>query len=227
MNTRLIVCLVDGSRFQRRKDFLRLGVAFIGANTSHLHQLEFLAYTTYDHRGIVEPHHNQTAKLPICLRGHANLGRHRKLVSRCLLEQQIGYFPEILPILRQFIGENTEGAKSSRNTELLVIIGMPLPLFAQRGQVKLIAFHGVHYHVRATLRHDKISDRLAIDAHDGPSSRPVNGIQMYHTAISLLILKMQKPVFAVFRMYPTTLMRTIDFGFALCQDNLMFIRAIR
>ena len=46
---------------------------------------------------------------------------------------------------------------------------------------------------------------------------------MNYAAVSLLILKMYEPVFAIFGMYPTALVRTVNLGFALCQYYLVLV----
>ena len=103
---------------------------------------------------------------------------------------------------------------------------MPLPLLAQRGGIERIALSGIHDHVGTAIGLPIGADGFAFLTHDGPPARPVYGIQMDHATVSLLVLKVQEPVFAVFRVNPASLMGAVDGGLALCQHNLMLIRTV-
>ena len=100
---------------------------------------------------------------------------------------------------------------------------MPLPLFPHDRCIKLIALHRIHNHVRTALWLLISGDWLAFFSHDRPTRRPIDGLQVNHTTIGLLVLEMQEPVFTIFSMYPTALMRPVDVCLALCQYDLVLI----
>ena len=51
-------------------------------------------------------------------------------------------------------------------------------------------------------------------------------LQMRHTAVHINILEMNEPVFPLRRIYPAALMRSIDLGISLMQNDLLFIRPL-
>ena len=228
MNAGLVVCLVGGRRFQLGNDVLRLLLALVGSLARHLHQLERLPHAAHDESRVVESHHDETAKLPVGLRREAQLRGDGKLVGGRLLQQQVGHFPEVLPALAQLVGVDAEGAEGCGHAELLVVVGMPLPLKPHRGRVELIALNGVDDgHSGGGFRLLVARHRLTLLAHDGPAARPVDGLQVDHTPVGLLVLEVQKPVLAILRVYPAALMGAVDAGLALRQHDLMLVGAVR
>ena len=86
--------------------------------------------------------------------------------------------------------------------------------------------------VRARLWHAIGNIRFAasvailVIAHHRPSALPIDWLKKNHTTIGILVVEMQKPIFALCRMYPTALVRTIYLGFALRHDNLRLVWTI-
>ena len=102
-----------------------------------------MAFATYHQSAIVQSHHDESTHLFLGFRGETELCGDGKLIGRRLLEQHVGYFPEIFPTLRQLIGVEAEGAEGGRHTELLIIIAVPLPLQSNGRCIKVIALHRV------------------------------------------------------------------------------------
>ena len=50
---------------------------------------------------------------------------------------------------------------------------------------------------------------------------------MHHAAVGFLVLEVQEPVFAVFRMHPAALMGAVDGTLALLQHNLVLVGTVR
>ena len=68
---------------------------------------------------------------------------------------------------------------------------------------------------------------FVLHAHGRPSIFfPMHGLQMGNTAIQSPALEVEEPIFPVRRSHPSALMRTIDHGAALLQDNLFLIGAV-
>ena len=49
---------------------------------------------------------------------------------------------------------------------------------------------------------------------------------MYHAAVCFFVLEMHEPVFTVFGMYPSSLMRSVDRSISLLQHYLMLVRTV-
>ena len=111
---------------------------------------------------------------------------------------------------------DTEGAEGRRHAEFLVVVGLPLPLPAHHRRIELVALNGIDRPCARSFRLRVADDRLALLTHYRPAVRPIDGLQMNHTTVCFLILEVQKPVLAVLRMHPTTLMRAVDISLALC-----------
>ena len=67
-----------------------------------------------------------------------------------------------------------------------------------------------------------VSVRVLAD--DGPVVNPFHRLQVDNTTAGSYILKMDEPVFSGWRVNPRSLMRTIDGGIPLRQDDSFFIR---
>ena len=60
-----------------------------------------------------------------------------------------------------------------------------------------------------------------------PVVYPFGGLQMNHTTISVFVLEVEEPVFAVLGIYPCTLVRTIHLlVFSLCHAYILFVRTV-
>ena len=104
---------------------------------------------------------------------------------------------------------------------------MPLPLMANGGLIEFIALDRILYECARSFRLLIFDHGLSFLAHDGPAGAPVYRIQMHYTTVGFFILKMQEPVFTIFGMHPTSLMRAVDIGFSLSQYNFVLVRTIR
>ena len=88
--------------------------------------------------------------------------------------------------------------------------------------IRRIADHGRRIALRLLVG----GHRLPLLSHDGPSAGPVNGVQVYHTAVGLLVLEVQEPVFSVACMNPASLVGAVDVGLTLRQHGLMLVGTI-
>ena len=109
------------------------------------------------------------------------------------------------------------------------VVCVPLPLQFQLVRVKIVTCRDIAYRI---LRADiglfvnaygcaVFSVRLA---YHRPVVFPFHGLKMNYPACRIHILKMQKPIFARYRIDPCTLMRAVYFGIALHHYISVFVR---
>ena len=150
MDAGLVVNLILGGRLQRGNELLVLGLAAVGILAGKQQELEFFTDATDDQCLIVEAHHDETAHLSVGLRGEANLRGGHEFVGRGLLQQHVGHEPKVgfwlLAISNWlFIRVDTHGAEGGGDAELLVVVGLPLPLLTNGGAVELVTLLWVGY----------------------------------------------------------------------------------
>ena len=228
VQSRLVVDGIFEGGLQRGQHLLGLCLSLVGSQTGHPHQLEAVAHASHHQRRVVATHHDDATKLAVGLRREAHLSRGGEGICGRLLQQHVGHQPEALPVGSQLVGVDAHGAEGGGHPIFLVVVGLPLPLLAQRGGVELVALLWVHNGGGGgRLRLAEGGHRLALAAHDGPAAAPVDGLQMHHATVGILVLEVQKPVFALRRVHPSTLVGAVHGGLALSQHNLMLVGAER
>ena len=128
---------------------------------------------------------------------------------------------------------HSEETVRCRHAELLLVVGVPLPLQSECGRVKLVALYGVDDGYRRcrlwlAVNADGLAAEVAVavNAHHRPSLGPCHGIEMNDTSISTFILEMQKPVFTLAGVDPSALMRPVDIGVALSHDGFALVWSV-
>ncbi len=217
---KLVVGLVPPGRGERGKRADGLRLALVGVVAGDLPQLEAVGHAPDDERRVVEAHHDEASHLPLGLAHELEPGRGCEAVGRRLLEQQAGRVPERQVAL---VGVEAEKAQCGGHAESGVVVGLPLPLGRKARLVELIALRRVGYRVGGSLGHAVCEAGCAAiatgwhAAHDGPVVAPGHGLQVHHAAVGPLVLEVQEPVFAVFRVHPRALMGPVDGAVALGQ----------
>src|SRR5574344_609187 len=233
INSWIVLYLVMrcGIQLSKHFDIFRgIGISLV---TSDLLELELITYPLHNQCTVSSTHHDDASIIAILFGCHFYVSRSCKCISRSLLQQQIGRFPQVDEILAQLMVIHTEESIRSGLTEVLLVVGMPLPLQAQFSGIELITLCWINNDFRIALRFSKLRIRFtAISfrghfSHNWPSIFPGNWLQMYDTTISTFILKMHEPIFSISSMYPSTLVRSIDIALALSHHCLTLIRTVR
>ena len=110
---------------------------------------------------------------------------------------------------------------------------LKLPLEAKVDAVELVIFGRLEFARRWQIRLLPLGHSIAtsvaigIVAYHKPVVDPLGRLQMHYATISVLVLEVEEPVFAILRIDPRTLMRAVDLRLALREADIFLIRAIR
>ena len=160
------------------------------------------------------------------LGGQTELRGCREAVGGNFLQEHIGHQPHIVGFrsVGQLPREQAEMAVGGRHAVVLVVVGLPLPLQSKARLIELIALHGIgHRHGGGRLRLAIGEHGLALLSHHGPTTGPVDGLQVDNAAVGALVLEMQEPILAQSSMDPAALMGAIDRSLALTQHGLALV----
>ena len=109
------------------------------------------------------------------------------------------------------------------HSEELAVVGVPLPLLAERAAVELIALLGINDGGGVRRGFAVAQYGFALLPHHGPAGGPVDRLQVDDAPIGPLVVEVEEPVLAKRRVNPGTLVGAIDVGGALPHHALPFV----
>ena len=128
---------------------------------------------------------------------------------------------------------DTNKTQIRSKAERILIIGMPFPLQPQLASIEFITFHRSLYgispaHIRFAIDSDRFTATVTVFIHTDyrPVIHPGHRIQMNHTSVHRLILKMYKPRFTRICIDPCPLMRPVNIRLTLRHYNFRVVRAV-